>query len=151
EWAVLQRLANALAIVDRVTFLGPLTPGEVDEELRRADIFALACEQTPDGDRDGIPNVILEAMALGLPVASTTLAGVGRAVVDGETGLLARPGDPEALVDRLERLLADSALRTRMGGNGYHRVKSRFDRERTLPKVAAELSAAGLLSPFVAD
>jgi glycosyltransferase involved in cell wall biosynthesis len=148
---MLQRLAHSLAIVDCVTFLGPLTPGEVEEELRRADIFALACEQTPEGDRDGIPNVILEAMARSLPVASTTLPGVSEAVVDGETGLLAPPGDPEALADRLERLLTDPALRSRLGGNGRRRVESCFDRDLTLPRVAVELSAAGLLPPPVAD
>jgi glycosyltransferase involved in cell wall biosynthesis len=151
EWAILQRLAHSLAIVDCVTFLGPLTPGEVNEELRRADIFALACEQTPDGDRDGIPNVILEAMARGLPVASTTLAGVSEAVRDGETGLLARPGNPEELADRLELLLADPALRARLGGNGQRRAEAYFDRDQTLPRIAAELSAAGLLPSSVAN
>jgi glycosyltransferase involved in cell wall biosynthesis len=145
EWAMLQRLANELAVTDCATFLGPLTPAEVEDELRRADVFALACEQTPDGDRDGIPNVILEAMARGLPVASTTLAGVSEAVVDGETGLLAPQGDPQAFADRLERLLASPGLRARLGASGHLRAESHFDRNVTLPRVAAELSAAGLL------
>jgi glycosyltransferase involved in cell wall biosynthesis len=151
EWAMLQRLAHSLAIVDRVSFLGPLTPDEVAKELQGADLFALACEQTSDGDRDGIPNVILEAMARGLPVASTTLAGVSEAVVDGETGLLAPPADPEALADRLERLLASPELRVRLGTNGHRRVEAHFDRDRALPRVAAELAGAGLLPSSVAN
>src|SRR5207253_1929550 len=83
EWARLQRLAHELGVAERIAFLGPLMEDEVVNEYGRASIFALPCRVLPNGDRDGVPNVIVEAMANGLPVVSTTLSSVREAVVDG--------------------------------------------------------------------
>jgi glycosyltransferase involved in cell wall biosynthesis len=145
EWPRLQRLVHALELRDRVVFLGPLTPAEVREELAAASVFALACRRTPEGDRDGLPNVVLEAMAAELPVVSTTLGGVAEAVEDSVSGLLVAPEDPVALASALERVLADSELAGRLGRGGAERVRSSFDRERTLPHIFATLAEAGLV------
>lgn len=150
QWGSLQRLVHTLEIADRVTFLGPLTPDEVAVELAHADIFALACERLADGDRDGIPNVILEAMANSLPIVSTTLAAVQEAVVHGQTGLLAPQGDAEAVAGRLERLLGDPGLRRQLGGSARRRAEDQFDRRATLPAVARALVSAGLLTSAAA-
>ena len=128
EWPTLQRLIHELALADRVAFLGPLTPAEVELEYAGADIFALACRKLIDGDRDGIPNVVLEAMAHGLPVVSTALAGVAEAVADETTGLLAPPDDPRALAALLRRLIESCELREILGSAGRVRVAERFGR-----------------------
>src|SRR5262245_10326321 len=145
EWARLQRLAHELRVADRVTFLGPLMESEVRAEYRRASVFALPCQLRPNGDRDGLPNVLLEAMARGLPVVSTTLAGVREAVVDGESGLLVAPHDEVGLAGALERLLSDTALRSRLGATARRRVAERFDRHANLPAVHTALARAGLI------
>ena len=145
EWARLQRLVWELGVGDRVAFLGPLMEAEVRAEYRRAAVFALPCRVLENGDRDGLPNVVVEAMAHGLPVASTTLAGVREAVVDGECGLLVPPGDELAFADALGRLLSDGALRSRLGAQGRQRVMSRFERDANLPAVHAALAGSGLI------
>lgn len=147
EWPRLQRLVHELGLADRVLFLGPLSQEEVHAEYARADVFALACVQLPNGDRDGLPNVVLEAMAHRLPVVSTTLAGVSEAVADGATGLLAASGDARELADALQRLLEDRDLRARLGNAGRARTLDRFDRHDNLPHVYAALAAAGIVAP----
>jgi glycosyltransferase involved in cell wall biosynthesis len=146
EWATLQRLVHELDLADRVAFLGPLTPAEVEGEYARADVFALACCMLADGDRDGIPNVVLEAMAHGLPVVSTTLAGVGEAVVDASTGLLSPPRDSQGMAASLRQLLDSGELRRRLGAAGRARVSEHFSRAATLPTVHAALAEAGLVA-----
>jgi glycosyltransferase involved in cell wall biosynthesis len=145
EWARLQRLVHELGVADRVTFLGPLTESEVRVEYRRASVFALPCQLLPNGDRDGLPNVLLEAMSHGLAVVSTTLGGVHEAVVDGESGLLVAPRDEAALGDALQRLLADAGLRARLGTKARQTVAERFERRANLPAVHTALASAGLI------
>jgi glycosyltransferase involved in cell wall biosynthesis len=147
EWPRLQRLVHELELGDRVVFLGPLTPAEVREELAAASVFALACRRTPDGDRDGLPNVVLEAMAGELPVVSTTLAGVAEAIQDGASGLLVPPEDPGALAAALQLFLDDRALAAQLGRGAAERVRSSFDRRHTLPHVFTALAQAGLVRP----
>jgi glycosyltransferase involved in cell wall biosynthesis len=84
-------------------------------------------------------------MAHGLPVVSTTLAGVREAVVDGESGLLVAPRDEVGLADALERLVSDGPLCARLGANARRCVAERFDRRANLPAVHAALAGAGLI------
>jgi glycosyltransferase involved in cell wall biosynthesis len=145
EWAKLQRLAHELGVADHVCFLGPLTEFEVRAEYARATVFALPCQILPNGDRDGLPNVLVEAMAHGRPVVSTTLAGVREAVVDGESGLLVDPQDEVGLADALQRLLADRTLRAELGANARRRVAECLERHANLPAVSSALASAGLI------
>jgi len=115
EWARLQRLAHELELGSSVSFLGPLTETEVRAEYEQADVFALACRELENGDRDGIPNVILEAMAHGLPVVSTSGGGVAEAVTHGESGLLVAQDDHLAFADALRTLIEDPARRRTLG------------------------------------
>jgi len=147
EWPRLQRLTHELSLADRVLFLGPLTAAEVADEFANADIFALPCRRLPDGDRDGVPNVIVEAMARSIPVVSSTLEAISEAIIDGESGLLVPPSDPAALAAAIERLLSDEGLRMRLGATGRKRAAERFDREKTLPGVHAALVSAGIVPP----
>jgi glycosyltransferase involved in cell wall biosynthesis len=151
EWATLQRLVHRCDVADRVSFLGPLTPQEVRDELRAASVFALPCRRLPDGDRDGIPNVILEAMSQGLAIAATTLAGVSEAVVHEESGLLSPQDDAGALAQHLERLVRDGRLRARLGRAARRRAVERFDRRVTLAAVPAVLAEAGLIDARFAE
>jgi glycosyltransferase involved in cell wall biosynthesis len=112
---------------DAVQFTGPLTQCELLALYRGADVFALACRVDADGDRDGIPNVMVEAMAAGLPVVSTAVSGIPELVRDGENGLLVPPEDPGALASALLRLATDVPLRDRLAAAGRDTVAERFD------------------------
>jgi glycosyltransferase involved in cell wall biosynthesis len=145
EWPRLQRLVHALDLAPHVTFLGPLTPAEVHAEYRAAYVFALACRTLANGDRDGLPNVLLEAMARGLPIVSTQQEGVCEAVEDGRSGLLAPADDVPCLAAALERILLEPGLARDLGAGARAAVIERFDRRGLLPLVADALAKAGLI------
>jgi len=145
EWPRLQRLVHELRLGARVVFLGPLSEVEVREEYETADIFALPCRKLPNGDQDGLPNVILEAMAHGIPVASTRLDGIAEAIADGESGLLADQDDPAAFAELLGRLIEDVEFRERIGEAGRTRVAEHFERSANLPGVVSALVEAGVI------
>jgi glycosyltransferase involved in cell wall biosynthesis len=147
EWSRLQRLVHELRLGDRVAFLGPLSESEVRAEYEQADVFALPCRKLANGDQDGLPNVILEAMAHGLPVVSTRLDGITEAIVDGDSGLLADQDDPEAVATHLGRLIEDAGLRERVGDAGRDRVAACFERAANLPRVVEALVDAGIVAP----
>lgn len=148
EWSLLQRLVHELDVDDRVTFTGPLIEAEVRSEYETAHIFALACRELENGDRDGIPNVLLEAMAHGLPIVSTRCSGILEAVEDGRSALLADPDDVVGLADRLAEVVSDHVQRGRIGSGAAQRVQQHFDRDRNLPTVVDALRASGLVTRF---
>jgi glycosyltransferase involved in cell wall biosynthesis len=115
----------------QVTLTGAKTTVEVAALLASARVFALPCVAEADGGMDNLPTVIAEAMAAGLPVVSTTLAGVPEMVVDGETGLLVRPGSPEALAAALERMVTEPETASEFGRAGLWRAKKLFAIEAT--------------------
>jgi glycosyltransferase involved in cell wall biosynthesis len=151
EWPVLQRLVHRLGLTERVVFLGPLSESEVRAEHDRADVFALASKPLENGDRDGIPNVILEAMAQGIPVVGTRIEGVTEAVVDGECGLLAPPGNADAFADRLALVLSNAGLRATLGSAGRDRVARHFDRPSNLTDTIDALRRAGIIELSAQD
>ncbi len=116
-------LTHEQGIGDRVWMLGSRPQRDVIEQLAAAEIFALSPVVLPDGDRDGIPNVLLEAMAAGVPVVATTVSGIPEVVTDGDTGRLVPPQRPDLLADALARLLTDPTLRSRLGQAGRRHVR----------------------------
>ena len=135
-----QRLEQAIAragLDDVVQLEGEQTQARVAALLREARVFALPCTTAPDGDRDGLPNAILEAMAAGVPVVATPVGGITEAVTDGLTGLLVPPDNPEALADRLEELLKNNERCRTLGLSGRALVIERFDLERNVALLAA--------------
>src|SRR5438128_6430802 len=138
-----QRIA-ARGIVDAVRLVGPLGQAALLDEYLGATVFCLPCRVADDGDRDGIPNVLVEAMACGLPVVTTAVSGIPEPVVDGVPGLLVPSEDPRALADAMLRLHGDPDLARRLGGAAEAAVRERFDGER----LAAGL--ARLFRPAVA-
>ena len=104
-------LVHRLGLDDVTTLPGTITHDEVIKLLGSADCFTLGCRKAKDGDRDGIPNVVAEAMATGVPVAATDVSGVPELVTHEQTGLLCPSNDPKALADIIQRALTDNDLR----------------------------------------
>jgi glycosyltransferase involved in cell wall biosynthesis len=123
----LRTLATELGIADRVSWKGGLAQDEVLAHYRQVDIFALACRITADGDRDGLPNVLVEASSQGLVCISTSISGVPELLDDGDNGLVVPPEDPTALAAALERAMRDPASRTRLGKAAERKVRTKFD------------------------
>ncbi len=127
ELNALQSLVQRRHLSPAIHFLGPVAPSALVGELRRASMFCLPCRVASDGDRDGIPNVLVEAMACGVPVITTPVSGVPELVEDGVNGLLVPPDTPRALAAAMQRLHGDPALAERLGHAGRTTVRARFD------------------------
>lgn len=128
----LKQIAETLGIAARVSWKGALAQAEVLEHYRRADIFALACRIAADGDRDGLPNVLVEAASQKLVCISTDVSGVPELLTDGENGLVVPSEDPQALALALQRAIRDPALRKRLGEAAERRVRDHFDHNSSI-------------------
>jgi glycosyltransferase involved in cell wall biosynthesis len=131
----LKRLIARLGLATTVKLAGKLNHDALVARYRAATVFALPCQIARDGDRDGIPNVLLEAMAMRLPVVSTNVSGIPEVIEDQETGLLVQPQDPDALADAIGRLLRDADLRARFGNAGQHTLRRMFSHDANLKQV----------------
>lgn len=109
---------------------------DLPELLRTADVFALPCVRDSEGDMDGLPQVLIEAMALGIPAVSTRLVGIPDLVRDGVNGLLVAPGDVESLADALERLLGDHCFGEALGSEAAAWARGHFGRGETVERLA---------------
>jgi glycosyltransferase involved in cell wall biosynthesis len=116
-----------LELAGTVTLMGAMTHDRLVEIYGQATVFALVPQITEEGDRDGIPNVLVEAMAAGVPVVSTSVSGIPELVEDGRTGLLVRPGDAAAAAAAVERLLRDSKLRQEIVTAARRQLKQSFE------------------------
>jgi glycosyltransferase involved in cell wall biosynthesis len=123
----LKAQAAELGIADRAAWHGALAQADVLDLYRRADIFALPCRIAADGDRDGLPNVLVEASSQGLTCISTPVSGVPELIADDVNGLLVPPDEPRALAFALERAMREPALRQRLGNEAERVVRTRFD------------------------
>ncbi len=122
---------DRLGLAGTVALHGPVTQERLRETYRGAAVFALPCQVMEDGDRDGFPNVLAEAMAMGVPVVSTAISGIPEMIDDGVHGLLVPPRDAPALAAALRRVLTDDALHRRLARAGRERICERFDSRRT--------------------
>jgi glycosyltransferase involved in cell wall biosynthesis len=141
-WDELDEAVTRLGLRGEVTFAGARTQRELQVLLKQAHVFALTPCVTDDGDRDGVPNALLEAMACALPVVTTTVAGIPEVIVDGQNGLLAEPHQVPAIADHLAALLTDPALRLRLGSRARTEVVANFDREANARRLASLLGWA---------
>ena len=133
--AVLRDRIASRALSDCVELVGPRPQSEVVQRLRRAAVFAAPCKVGSDGNRDGLPTVLLEAMALGTPCISTPVTGIPEAVVDGRTGLLVGESDVSALADALGRMLDDSDLRNRSSIEARQHIEEKFDIDKNAGEI----------------
>jgi len=120
---------------ERVRFLGALPPGEVAAWMKRAWLLAAPSVTAGDGDAEGLPTVIVEASASGLPAVGTGHSGIPEAIVDGVSGFLVPERDPGALAARLQTLLGSAELRSRMGGAALALAQERFDLTRQIARL----------------
>jgi glycosyltransferase involved in cell wall biosynthesis len=125
--ADLRRQAQELGIVDRVVFRGPLPSTDVQEALGRCAMLVLPCRIDESGDRDGLPTVLLEALACGTPVVTTDILGLPELVRHGETGLLVAPDDPAGLAAAVATLLDDPGHAAALGAAGRRLVAQLHD------------------------
>ncbi|MDH3658868.1 MAG: glycosyltransferase family 4 protein, partial [Alphaproteobacteria bacterium] len=135
----LKRQALRLGLADRITWHGAKAQDEVIAAYRQADLFVLASRIAADGDRDGLPNVLMEAGAQELAAVTTAVSAVPELIVDGENGRLVPPEDPAALATAIEALVRDPERRLSMGENARRIVVERFAMEPGLDRLAARL------------
>jgi glycosyltransferase involved in cell wall biosynthesis len=125
--ARLERQRAELALEDLVEFVGAMPHDSVKRHMSDATLMVMPCVVTPEGNSDGIPNVLMEAMATGLPVVSTRVSGIPELVEDGVSGRLVAPGDAAALACAVAALFDDPALRERFAVAGRRKVERDFD------------------------
>ncbi len=124
------KMSHVLGLSNQTKFLGTLTQDEVIKLYRTSHCFVLACKIAKNGDRDGLPNVILEAMAVGIPVVSTTVSAIPEAVENEKTGFLVPPEEPLLLANSIQRVLSnvsDSSVRSLIV-RARQKVEDSFDR-----------------------
>ncbi len=134
--------AKKLGIVERCHFLGARAQEEVIAAYSASDVFVLPCRIASDGDRDGLPNVLMEAASQGLALVSTPVSGVMELIEDGVTGRIVPPDDPGALSGVLLRLGSDPVERHRLARAGSRKVFAQFDHHKSI---------AGLIGLFPAS
>ena len=134
--------AASLGLADRIAWRGAQSHDAVRAALTEADLFALACRTDRDGDRDGLPNVLLEAAASALPIAATRTAAIAELVADDANGILVDEGDANAMAAAVARLSRDPALRARLAAAARETALARFSPEPGYDRIAALLRAA---------
>jgi glycosyltransferase involved in cell wall biosynthesis len=107
------------------------------KHYKQAHLFVLGCEVAANGDRDGIPNVLLESMAMGVPVVATDISAIPELVETEKTGILVSPGQPRQLAEAMIRMLTDTELRSRVIPAARQRVLQDFDNKVLIRKLAA--------------
>ncbi|MGG7579722.1 glycosyltransferase family 4 protein [Rhizobium sp. Nf11,1] len=141
ELARLKALAAELGLSGRIVWKGAMAQEDVLDHYRRADLFALACRIAANGDRDGLPNVLVEASSQRLVCISTTVSGVPELLTDGENGLVVPPENPALLASALEAVIRDPALRQRLGDTAERRVREDFDYHSSIRQLAGLFEA----------
>jgi glycosyltransferase involved in cell wall biosynthesis len=126
-----------LGLQERIQLPGPKPQHELRARLANAKVFVMPSVPEPEGGMDNLPTVIMEAMATGLPVVSTTIGGIPEMVIENETGLLVQPNDAVALAEAIEKVTNNQSLAQRLGQAGYERAKTLF----SIEKNARELHA----------
>ena len=111
---IVLQLIKKLGLNSVTQWLGTRPHHVVLEHYRKADLFVLGCEVAPNGDRDGIPNVLIESMAMGVPVVATDVSAIPELVQGVKTGLLVPAGRPAELAQAMQRMLTDTELRNRV-------------------------------------
>lgn len=138
----LKELRSALRLNAVVEMPGRLAQPEVIAQYRRAAVFALPCVVLENGDRDGIPNVLLESMAAGVPVVTTDVSGIAEVVENGRTGWLVQPHNPVMLADAIAYVLSHDTETARVAAYARERVEAEFSLAASAQRVHDALRRA---------
>ncbi|MGB7287510.1 MAG: glycosyltransferase family 4 protein, partial [Salaquimonas sp.] len=136
----IQKLATELGVKNRISFKGSMSQAEVIEEYHQADMFVLPCRIAKSGDRDGLPNVLVEAQSQGVMVISTPISGVPELVTDGVNGILIEPDNVEALTTAITKAAGNPKLRQKMGQAGAQIVHTKFEHNASMEPLAEYLN-----------
>jgi len=134
-------LIKTLNLEDHCSWLGTRTHSEVIDYFRQSDLFVLGCEVAKNGDRDGIPNVLVESLAMGVPAVSTNVSALPEILIEGKTGLTVEPGDSTAFAKAILNLLTDSELRETVRQGGKALVQDYFNNKKLITSLAAIFSS----------
>jgi colanic acid/amylovoran biosynthesis glycosyltransferase len=138
----IKSLVYAAGLEDRVTFLDDQPEDAVRRMVAGSDVLVQPSVVAPDGDMDGIPNTLIEAMALGIPVVTTSLSGIPELVIDGVTGLVVSPDDPDELAAGLQKVIEDPDAARRRAIAGLAKVGAEFDIARSAATMASLLEGS---------
>jgi colanic acid/amylovoran biosynthesis glycosyltransferase len=127
-----KNLAESLGLKDKVIFMGVKSPDAVRQQLTKSRAFVLHSLETTEGDSEGTPNVVIEAMASGLPIISTRHAGIMDIVAEGECGFLVKEKDIEGMANNMIKFLSLPSLASEMGGNGRKFVEEKLSMEKSI-------------------
>jgi colanic acid/amylovoran biosynthesis glycosyltransferase len=128
----LRRQTDELGLQNNVVLTGAKPQTQLRRRLAAGNVFVLPSVIDPDGGRDNLPTVIMEAMATGLPVVSTNIGGIPEMVIENETGFLVQSGDAAAMADAIEKVINDASLATRLGHSGHQRARALFSIEKNV-------------------
>ncbi len=129
-------LIAELGLTEHCRWIGTRTHEEVLLHFKASDLFVLGCEIAANGDRDGIPNVLVESLAMGVPALSSNVSAISEILIDGKTGMTVPPSQPEQLGKAMLRILTDEQLRRQLIVGGQELVKDTFDNRRWIEKLA---------------
>ncbi len=132
----LEHKAAMLGLAERIRWCGAMAQAQVLALYRSADLFALASRIAEDGDRDGLPNVLMEAQSQGLACVASDVSAIHELIIDGQTGMLVPPQQPQALAQALRQLIQDPERRSQLGQAGRIRVAARFGMQSNIAQLA---------------
>jgi colanic acid/amylovoran biosynthesis glycosyltransferase len=138
----LMALVEQRQLAQCVTFVGPLSHSAVPAWMATLDAFVLACKPDANGDMDGIPVVLMEAMAQGLPVVSSRLSGIPELVAHQRTGLLAEPGDAQGTATQIERLMASPEYARTLARQGQAHVRNEFGQAVNIDRLLSHMNVS---------
>ena len=138
--------ASSYQLADKIRFLGLKAQEEIKKLYSEASVFVAPSVTANNGDRDGIPNVILEALALGVPVISTNISGIPEIIEHWNTGLLVQQRNELELVNEIERLLLDRDLYLKLSNNGRQRVARKFNITKNIEELIGIYTKEGILN-----
>lgn len=133
--STLQEQLQKLDLGEHVMLCGPMSQSDVKKKIRQARLLAAPCVHAEDSDRDGLPTILLEAMALGTPCISTPVTGIPEVLRHENTGLMVDERDAAALADACERLLADQNLCDQLTQSGRRLIENKFDIDKNTVKI----------------
>jgi len=133
----IRRLITAHGLENSVFLPGPMSQSQLFDEYQKESAFCRPCRVLENGDRDGLPNVLMEAMAVGVPVVSTPISGIPELIHDGVNGLLVPSEDSRALADAFLRLISDNRLAKDLSRNAQETIESRFNGDKFAARMAS--------------